>query len=208
MNIAKPIHSVNATYTTIDEMPGQNEQNADEILKQVTALIVQSLSTNSGITGISFSAAMHSLIAVDINGHPLTNAITWADTRSNQQATALKNSGAGAIIYAKTGTPIHPMSPLCKIIWIKETMPQLFVQTHKFISVKEYIFYKFFNKYIIDYSIASATGLFNSRNLTWCAEALEAAGISADALSAPVPVTHSSRIWHRFTSKLLQPIIR
>src|SRR6476659_5401581 len=46
---------------------------------------------------------------------------------------------------------------------------------------------------MIDHSIASATGLFNIHNLNWCTEALEAANITEDKLSAPVPVTHIER---------------
>ena len=70
-------------------------------------------------------------------------------------------------------------------------MPDVFRQTRKFISLKEFVFAQFFGKYIIDYSIASATGLFDVQQKIWCNEALTAAGITADALSTPVEVTHS-----------------
>ena len=186
----KAVHSLKATYATISDEPGQSEQNPDEIVQQVTTLIAQSLQANTAIQGVCFSAAMHSIIAVDKEGKTLTNVIIWADTRSSQQAARLKNSNQGSIIYQKTGVPIHPMSPLCKLIWMKEKMPQVFNEAYKFISIKEYLFYKLFGKYIIDHSIASATGLFNIHDITWCSEALEAASITSDKLSMPVPVTH------------------
>lgn len=186
----KAVHSLKATYATINDEPGQSEQNPDEIAKQVTTLIAQSLLANKDIQGVCFSAAMHSIIAVDREGKPLTKAIIWADTRSSQQATRLKNSTEGSIIYQKTGTPIHPMSPLCKLIWMKEKLPQVFNEAYKFISIKEYIFYKLFGKYVVDHSIASATGLFDIHNLTWCTEALEAANITEEKLSTPVQVTY------------------
>ncbi len=186
----RAVHTISATHTTIDDITGQNEQRPDEIAQQVTNLIQQSLQANAGIGGVCFSAAMHSLIAVDKSGQPLTNAITWADTRSAQQAAAIKRSDVGTVIYEKTGTPVHPMSPLCKIVWLRETMPDIFAKTHKFISIKEYLFYKFFGKYIIDHSIASATGLFDNKKLVWCAEALQVAGITPETLSVPVAVTH------------------
>ncbi|TKK66966.1 gluconate kinase [Ilyomonas limi] len=186
----KAVHSLKATYETINDEPGQNEQNPDEILQQVATLITQSLQANTTIQGVCFSAAMHSIIAVNKEGKPLTNAIIWADTRSSKQAVNLRNSDTGTIIYQKTGTPIHPMSPLCKLLWMKEVMPQIFSEAYKFISIKEYIFYKLFGKYIIDHSIASATGLFDIHTLAWCNEALEVAGIAADKLSTPVVITH------------------
>src|SRR5690349_3468630 len=91
------IHSLKATYPTISDEPGQSEQNPDEIVQQVTKLIAQSLQANKEIQAVCFSAAMHSIIAVDQEGRPLTNAIIWADTRSSQQATQLKNTDKGSI---------------------------------------------------------------------------------------------------------------
>ncbi len=187
----KMISSQNKTYETISQAGGKSEQNPTEVFNAVTQLIQESTQKNNNIVAVSFSAAMHSLIAIDERGKPLTNAMLWSDTRAARQAEQLKSTEVGKIIYAKTGTPIHPMSPLCKIIWLKETMPDVFRQTHKFISLKEFVFAQFFGKYIIDYSIASATGLFDVQQKIWCNEALTAAGITADALSTPVEVTHS-----------------
>ena len=75
---------------------------------------------------LSLSSAMHSLIAVDKDCLPLAPMMTWADNRSSEIATKLKTTEAGLSIYKATGTPIHAMSPLCKIIWLKENDPELF----------------------------------------------------------------------------------
>ncbi len=185
------IHSIKDGYATETDEHGKCEQKPDEIFDVVIKLVQQSVTANKEITAVGFSAAMHSLIAVDKEGKPITNAIIWADTRSISQAEKLKESSAGKTIYNKTGTPIHPMSPLCKIIWLRETQPEIFSKTYKFISIKEYIFLKLFGTYLIDYSIASATGLFNTKQTNWCAEALQVAGIQTEQLSQPVEVTHS-----------------
>ncbi|MFX3636314.1 MAG: FGGY-family carbohydrate kinase, partial [Candidatus Pristimantibacillus sp.] len=83
------------------------------------------------------------------------------------------------------------MAPLSKLTWLRHAEPDLFSRTHKFISIKEYVFYKLFKQYVIDYSIASATGMFNLTKLTWDTEALDIAGVSPDRLSEPVPTTYS-----------------
>ena len=184
------IHSIKNSYQTITDDSGKSEQNPDEVFAVIVQLIQQSLQKNDNIKAVSFSAAMHSVVAVDAEGKPLTNAILWSDTRATKQAEKLKQSEAGTIIYIKTGTPIHPMSPLCKIIWLKETMPSVFNNTYKFISIKEYVFLKLFGKYIVDYSVASATGLFDITKTNWCEEALQAAAITVDRLSQPVEATH------------------
>jgi gluconokinase len=181
-------------YPLLTPTPSTAEQDPDEIFAAVIGAIketVKKSGVDSGaIAGVSFSSAMHSVIAVDDAGKPLTQCITWADNRSTQWAEKIKNELGGHEIYLRTGTPIHPMSPLSKILWLREEHPEVFAQASKFISIKEYVFYKLFGEFVIDHSIASATGLFNLKALDWDAGALEVAGITLEHLSIPVPTTH------------------
>src|SRR5699024_9011727 len=109
---------------------------------------------------ISFSAAMHSLIALDKNNQRLTNSITWTDTRSAQDAKDIKERHDGHASYRRSGTPIHAMSPLSKLVSMRHEATDIFQKAAKFISIKEYVFYRLFGKFVVDYSVASATGLF------------------------------------------------
>ena len=56
----------------------------------------------------------------------------------------------------QTGTPLHAMSPLCKLLWLRQEQPDVFQQAHKFVSVKEYIFNRLFDRYVVDEGIAVA----------------------------------------------------
>src|SRR5580704_567984 len=106
------------SYTGQSPEPGFHELDPEILLAAVIKTINEvSGKTAAALSGISFSSAMHSLILMDKDDIPLTNAITWADTRSKEQAKRIKNSPIGGNIYAHTGTPIHAMSPLCKIAW-------------------------------------------------------------------------------------------
>lgn len=185
--------SFNKPYPTFYPSPGYAEQNPETIFDAVLEVIQTTLAKTGNpknLLGLSFSCAMHSLMAVNKMGEPITPLIIWADMRSTPQAEALKQKDESKIIYEQSGTPIHPMSPLCKILWIKEEQPKLFSTVHKFISIKEYIFFKVFGEYKIDYSIASATGLFDNSNLTWSQVALDAIGINSDKLAQPVSPYH------------------
>ncbi|WP_254554897.1 FGGY family carbohydrate kinase, partial [Salmonella enterica] len=68
---------------------------------------------------LSFSAAMHSVIALDADNRLLSNSITWGDIRASVWAERIKHEHDGNAIYRRTGTPIHPMSPLCKLMWMR-----------------------------------------------------------------------------------------
>ncbi|SFC11699.1 gluconate kinase, FGGY family [Alkalibacterium subtropicum] len=186
------VYQATVEYPLLTPEPKAAEQDPDEIVEAVVTAI-QNVMENSGvdredITVLSFSAAMHSLIAVDAEGKPLTKSITWADQRAEPYARQLKETN-GTAIYEKTGTPIHPMSPLTKLMWLKAEEPEIFSKASRFIGIKEYVFYHFFNKYVVDHSIASATGLFNMYELDWDKEALETAGVTRDRLSELVPTT-------------------
>ncbi|MGF7087319.1 gluconokinase [Kroppenstedtia sanguinis] len=167
------------------------EQDPDEIFGAVICAI-RSCLAESGIPKVdfvSFSSAMHSLILVDVEGKPLTPSITWADQRSAHWADRIKEEWQGHEIYLRTGTPIHPMSPLAKLVWLKNEHPALFSKAAKFISIKEYVFHRLFGEYVIDYSIASATGLFHLEKLDWDEGALRLAGVTKEQLSQPVATT-------------------
>lgn len=167
--------------------PGFHEQDPDEVWQafiRAIAGIVAKMGAQP--LGIGLSSAMHSLIVVDKSCNALAPMMTWADARSADIAKRLHTSQQGMDIYTATGTPIHAMSPLCKLIWIKENNPALFGKAYKFISIKEYIWYRLFNEFKIDESIASCTGLYNIHRYGWHEEALKLAGISDEKLSATV----------------------
>ena len=192
-------------YDLLRPQPGYEEQDVDVIMNIVTDLLRQSIaavSSEETIAAVGFSAAMHSLLPVDENGTPLYNAITWADTRSRKEAeTILQHTDTG-VLYANTGIPVHPMSPLCKIVWFREQSPSIFAKTEKFISIKEYIFYKLTGKYLVDHSLAAATGLFNIYEKKWDAVALQIAGIDENKLSQPVPTVHAEHALTPFYTEL------
>lgn len=186
----------NRGYNIIVPKPTWAEQNPEAIFAAVIASVKDAVAaahiSQPEIAAIGFSAAMHSLIAIDHKNYPLTNSIIWADNRSIAQTQKLKQEPIGHNLYLRTGTPIHPMSPLPKLMWLRE-QPDIFNKAVKFISIKEYVFYQLFDRYVVDYSIASATGLFNLKQLNWDQEALAVAGISSERLSELVSTTHILR---------------
>jgi gluconokinase len=115
--------------------PGWSEQNPITIFQAVVEgikKVVQTFSPDLPLF-ISFSAAMHSLIAITEDGNLLTNCIIWADNRSNSIAQKLRESNEGKEFYRVSGVPIHSMSPLCKLLWLRQFQPTIFDSAYKFI---------------------------------------------------------------------------
>jgi gluconokinase len=189
------IGSAKGAYPTFHPQPDYSEQDPEQIFITMLYVLKNFLTETVHakkykVNILCFSAAMHSVLAIDKNGVPLGNVITWADNRGKDEAKELKNSLPGKNIYNATGTPIHPMSPLVKITWMKNKDKDRFKKTYKFLSIKSYIIQQLTGEYIIDYSLASATGLFNIHHMKWDADALGHAGITANKLPDLVSVFH------------------
>ncbi len=184
-------------YPLLCSTPGMAEQDPQQIYQAVLTSIAEAVKAaraaqtgNHRIALVSFSAAMHSVIALDSDNRFLTNSITWADNRASEWSKRIRDEFDGIQIYRRTGTPIHPMSPLCKLMWLRHDQPEVFARAARFVGVKEYVFFRLFGKWLVDHSIASATGLFNLQELNWDKDALALLGIRAAQLSEPVPTTH------------------
>ncbi|MDA7025131.1 gluconokinase [Bacillus sp. CLL-7-23] len=179
------------------------EQNPEEIFQAVitAAANIMKQRPQKKLSFVSFSSAMHSVIAMDQHDQPLTPCITWADNRSESWAQQIKEERNGQEVYKRTGTPIHPMSPLSKLAWIVNERPEIALKAKKYIGIKEYIFKKLFDQYVIDYSLASATGMMNLKSLDWDDQALTIAGVKRHHLSKLVPTTAIFQNCHRGFAK-------
>ncbi|HTE31494.1 MAG TPA: gluconokinase [Chryseolinea sp.] len=196
------------TYPTFHSEADYSEQDPEQIFITMLYVLKNFLTEKihpSGHTVISicFSASMHSLLMVDKSGTPLGNAITWADNRAREEAQDLKVLSLGRELYESTGTPIHPMSPLVKIAWLAKHERERFNRTHKFLSIKSYVLQQLTSDYVLDYSLASATGLFNIHTHRWEQAALDYAGIVSDKLPELVTVFNSpGKLRHEFKTSL------
>ncbi len=128
---------------------------------------------------------MHALVALDGDGHPLTPLVTWADMRAAEQADRLRAEHPQ--LHDRTGAPLHPQTPLTKLLWFAEREPAIFAAARRWAGVKELALARLTGAWAVDHSIASGTGLMNLERLDWDPEALALAGIDREQLAPLVP---------------------
>src|SRR5690625_6280333 len=58
-----------------------------------------------------------------------------------------------------------------------------------FMKMKDFLLQKWFGEHVLDYSMATSTGLMNLKTLDWDEETLEIAGINREQLAKIVPPT-------------------
>ena len=188
---------VNESYRNSNLVKPENgfmEQEPDSIKWNLSSFLKELVSKihieREELGFISLSAYMHSLVAVDKENKALTNVMLWNDRRSQEFVEIAKEDGKGLEIYKKTGTPVHPMSPLYKIIYLREKEREIFEKSKLFVGIKEIILHWMTGEWVVDESIASATGMYNIHERKWEKLALDYAGITEDNLPKVFSTTH------------------
>lgn len=185
-------------YGAQDDTQRWKEQNPEALLRGMTSAVKTSLA-NAGVStencqGIGLGGAMHTVMAVDRIGRPLTGIVTWVDDRAVPQAQAVRASTTTHELYRRTGCPVHCIYPLYKIAWLREERQGIFHEARHFISAKEYVYRCLTGEYAVDPGIAAGTGLLDVDGLDWNEPALALAGIEATCLSPLCLSTYSRPI--------------
>ncbi len=157
------------------------------LVETVRGLLDEALA-HGPVSGGGLSVFMHSLLALDEAGRPLTGAMTFLDRRGAEQAEALSGHPQLAELYRHTGCRItSPIYPVAKLLSLREREPELFARAASFVTVKEYLCRELFGEDLIDVADASATGLYDTLSGGWNAAMLALLGIREEQLGTVAP---------------------
>lgn len=193
-------------YALATPRPEWVEQDPDEIYRATMDALQEVLAEvkmrGEQPLGVGFSAAMHGLLAVDARDQPLSPLITWMDRRSAGIAERWRADGTAARLYERTGAPMHPMLPLCKLRWLAEHEPGLFKSATRFVGMKELFISRWTGEWLIDHALGTATGMLDTTTRAWDPEALALAGLGPERLSKPVPCSTARTVNREVASAL------
>jgi len=175
---------------------GRAELDADRLrdaaVEALTEIAKQCRERGDRVAAVSLSAFLHALVPMDAAGRPLGPLVTWADGRAAAQSEKLADRAKA--LQARTGTPVHPMSPLTKLAWWREHDPETLRNTPRWGGVKEVVLAGLTGDFLLDLSVASGTGLYDIHERRWDDEALDIAGVRREQLAEVVPTTHQLRL--------------
>ncbi len=115
---------------------------------------------------LSLCVLCPSLIAMDREGRPLYPAIIHLDRRSSAQSRqALKIVGKKRFLEINGNLPFPGGISLTSIMWIKQHHPSLYAETFCFGHMNTYLHRLFADRFVIDPTNASFTGLYET--LSW-----------------------------------------
>jgi gluconokinase len=186
-----------ASYACYYPEPDWVEQDGDEVLTAVVAVIGSLVEraglASSAVEAIVFGGIWQSFLPLDAEGRPLCRALTWADHRSAKENALLRIRLDNEDVRSRTGSALHPMYFLSRLLWFKNQRPDLYARTARFVSIKEYVLSRLYGTRVVDRSIASGTGVWNIAKGDWDYELLASAGVGEARFSDCVEPTSTVR---------------
>jgi gluconokinase len=163
---------------------------------QVTAEVEQVLDAVTGdpqlgtrIAGVAMDTFAASLIAVDVAGRALTPCLTYADSRSADAVTALREELDEHAVQQRTGTRLHTSYHAPRLRWLAAVQPRVVAEAAVWWSLGEYVLARLVGHPLAGTSTVAWTGLLDRRTGELDAELLAAAGVGPEQLSPPRDVT-------------------
>jgi xylulokinase len=154
--------------------PGWAEHRADEDWWGDFVFVTKALLAQSGldphqIKAVAASAIGPCMLPVDAEGRPLMNGVLYGvDTRATDQIAALNEAIGEDVILAACGNALTSQSVGPKILWLKETQPELFARTAKVLTSTSYLIWKLTGEYVIDhYTAANFSPLYDVGRQDW-----------------------------------------
>jgi xylulokinase len=154
--------------------PGWAEHRAEEdwwgdFVHVTRALLAQSGLDPRRIRAVACSAIGPCMLPVDSAGAPLMNGVLYGvDTRATAQIAALNAAIGADVILAACGNALTSQSVGPKILWLKETHPDLFARTAKVLTSTSYLTWKLTGAHAIDhYTAANFSPLYDVNRLEW-----------------------------------------
>ena len=178
-------------YPLLQPAPDQQVQDPETILASTADALAECVEATgpAEVVAVSLSAGMHGLVAFGADRLPVTPLITWADARSRAEARELHRSGQAAALHARSGVPVHPMTPLTKLLWFRRHDPDTWRRARWWGGLKDLLVGWLTGALATELSSASGTGLLDMATRTWSTAALDLCGLSADDLTPIEPPT-------------------
>ena len=178
-------------YKLAEPQPRWQVQNPRMVLDALDGALAEVVGASAGraIDVIGVGSAMHGLVGLDDQLRPVTDIITWADTRAHAEAAELRAAGRGKELLHLSGTPVHPMSPLVKLMWFSRHDTATASRVHRWVGLKDLVLLHLTGRLVTELSTASASGLLDLSTRQWSESSLALAGVRREQLPEVLPTT-------------------
>jgi gluconokinase len=179
-------------YALQTDKDGASEDQPAEALARlgrcVDALLQQIGPDAARIGAVATATLASTLIGLDAAGRPLTPLLTYADTRNDADALALRRRLDERAVHQRTGSLLRTSYWPARLAWLRRARPEVWRSVARWVTLGEWVELNLFGRCRASYSAAAWTGLLDWRRLAWDAPLLETLGVAPEQLSPLVDV--------------------
>lgn len=139
------------------------------------------------ISAIGITSFGETFVMLDKNDNQLTPAMLYTDPRGKEECRELEIKFGKETLAKKTGTIMHEMYSIPKLMWLKKNMPKAVAKAKCILLMQDFVVYMLTGVRQIDYSLSARTAAFDIKNKCWIDEIYDFVGIDTKMMSTPVP---------------------
>jgi xylulokinase len=175
------IHDIAATPIELfAPRPGWAEQDPQQWWETTVGNVAAIMARNPGVpvVAVGVGAQMHSLVALDASGVPLTaRSAIWSDKRSLGQVLALLDRPDAGELCRLAGNRPLPAWAGFKMAWLRANMPAAYDDAAILLVAKDFLNLRLCGEAATDPAEASGTFLCDASTGQWSGTLLEALGV-------------------------------
>lgn len=172
-----------AAFSATHPHPGWSEQDPADWIAACKATVAEIRTKDPAafarLKGIGLSGHMHGATLIDAADAVLRPCILWNDTRSITQAAALD---AATGLREITGNIVFPGFTAPKLLWVRDTEPDVFERVAKVLLPKDYLRLWLTGEYISDLSDSAGTAWLDVGKRDWSDTALGEGAMRRDQM--------------------------
>ncbi|WP_101842493.1 FGGY-family carbohydrate kinase [Halobacillus sp. Marseille-P3879] len=151
--------------------------------KELLGKVIHSVESTGSVDAISLSTFCNSSVFLDEAGEPLCPGIMYLDQRSKEEAEWIKEAVTEEKIYDITKNRLEQgMYSVTSHLWFKNNRPALYERTHKWGNLSTYILNKLTGSFVMDWTQASFSGMYNIEEYSWSEAICEQVGLEMEKL--------------------------
>ncbi len=157
-----------------------------ETISSLILSMLKEATKTAKYSSIAISTLGESFVLLDKDDNVLYLPMIYTDARGEKQADWLTEKFGKEMLFEKFGVLPQSMYSISKLLYIKERHPDLFEKADKVMLMCDYLGYLLTGERVIDYALASRTGVFNINSLEFDKEVLSEVGVDAKLFSKPM----------------------
>lgn len=173
------------SYELLKPRPGYVELPVERYFEAFTAGVAECLAgqQREAVRAIGLSSQGQTFAAFDKGMNPLTNALSWLDTRATEETRQLAERFSREEFYQRTGVPnFNEIASAPKIRWLARHQPEVFTRTAKYLMLPDYLTWQLTGELVGDPQDLSSMALMDEGTGDWWPEMLEVVGVTPEQL--------------------------